>query len=281
MSETLPNLPRVAWWQHVRNWLLSKVAVRIYWFVNIALLAGTAIWILRDGKFSEGVATFAKHIAAVGSDRSPLAVVQPLMWPRVDALWFVLITGAASTAGILAGLVAGSSAHRGLRSWLALMLLTAGWLTLFTTWPELAWRGQAWRLRGSVSEFELVHRELTSNWPKEDGQIDSIGPYMAYPIGNPRLLMLLKTPQVAATSVSTIERGEKTDMRFQLAGNDEGVWLVRETGVDQPQAFFSGLDGEYIPIKYAPLLPSWFLVQYKFAPILPDESREISRPLRK
>jgi hypothetical protein len=196
-------------------------------------------------------------------------------------LWFVLITGAASTAGILAGLVGGSSSHRGLRSWLALMLLTAGWLTLFTTWPELAWRGQAWRLRGSVSEFELVHRELTSNWPKEDGELPAIGPYMAYPIGNPRMLMLLKTPQVAATSVSTIERGEKTDMRFQLAGNDEGVWLVRETGVNEPQAFFSGLDGEYIPIKYASLLSNWFLVQYKFAPILPDESREISRPLRK
>jgi hypothetical protein len=200
------------------------------------------------------------------------------MWPRVDALWFVLVTGIASSAGILAGLAAGSSTHR--RSWLALMLLSAGWLTLFTTWPELSWRGQAWRLRGSVAEFESIHRELTTKWPKEDGQLDAIGPYMAYPIGNPRMLMLLKAPQVSATSVSTIERGEKTDMHFQLAGNDEGAWLVFETDVHEPQPFFSGLDGEYIPVKYSLLLPDWFLVQYKFAPILPDATPEISQPRR-
>ncbi len=283
MSETLPNPPRIAWWQHVRNWLLSKVAVRIYWFVNIALLVGTAIWILRDGMFAEGVLGFVKHIYAFFGDKSPFAVVQPLMWPRIDGLWFVLVLGIISITGILLGLIVGAGVHRGVRSWLLLMLLCAGWLTVLTTWKELVSKGRIWRAMASVSEFDEVSKRLLAHWPNQDGDLAELGPYMAYPISRPRTLMMLKNPQVPGTSlaVSTIERGAEDDLHFQLTGNDLGFWIVRDLKADdEPRGFFSGLEGEYIPVQFTELRPGWFHVLYGYAPILPDENREISRPRR-
>jgi hypothetical protein len=54
-------------------------------------------------------------------------------------------------------------------------------------------------------------------------------------------------------------------MHFQLAGGEEGVWLVREVN-DEPQAFFSGLDGEYIPVQFRRVKEGWFVVRYIYAP---------------
>jgi hypothetical protein len=172
-----------------------------------------------------------------------------------------------STIGIAAGLVAGSGQHRNVRSWLVVTLLMAGWLTLFTTWPEIVWRGQVWRVRGNVAEFERVADKLLAAWPDNDGDLPGLGPFMAYPIGKPRTLMFMTTPTVPGTSVEfkVIERGEEDSLHFQLAGNEEGVWLVRETG-DEPQPFFSGLDGEYIPMQFRRVKPGWFVVRYIYAP---------------
>jgi hypothetical protein len=253
--------------QHLRALLLSRAFVRACWCANVLALLATAIWILRDSKFPDAVTAFGRHIAEVGGDKSPLAVVPPLLWPRVDALWCVLIVAALSTIGIAVGLIAGSGRHRNVRSWLVVMLLLAGWLTLFTTWPELVWRGQVWRVRGSLDEFANTADELLAAWPDNDGDIQGLGPYMAYPIGKPRTLMFMTTPPVPGTSlgIKVIERGENDSMHFQLAGNEEGVWLVREQG-DEPSAFFSGLDGEYIPVQFRQVSPGWFIVRYIYAP---------------
>jgi len=135
----------------------------------------------------------------------------------------------------------------------------------------------------SVSEFDEVSKRLLANWPNQDGDLAELGPYMAYPISRPRTLMMLKNPQVPGTSlaVSTIERGAEDDLHFQLTGNDAGFWIVRDLKAGEPRGFFNGLEGEYIPVQFTELRPGWFHVLYGYAPILPDESREISRPLRK
>ncbi len=273
MSETIPTpIPR-AWWQRLRGWLLSKVAVRIYWVVNVVLLLGTLGWILFDGKFHEAALQFIRHVRAFGNDESVLGVVTPLMWPRVDALWLVVVAASISAVGILAGLAAGSAQQRGIRSWLAVMILLAGWLTLYTTWPQIAWQGRVWRARSAISEFEKVSEALLADWPDSDGDLDGLGPYMAYPIGSPRTLMFMSIPRIPSTGyhVSTIQRGEEDTLHFQLAGNDEGVWLVRRSDDQGPQPFYSGLEGEYIPLRFHHIRGGWFLVQYMYAPIVPAE----------
>lgn len=262
-------------WKRVRGWLLSRNVIRVCWVMNVAVLLGTTVWILRDGKFAEGVVAFKRHIAAYGNEESALTVVPPLLWPRVDALWFVFITAVISSAGIFTGLVAGAGIHRGVRAWLVVMLLLAGWLTLVTTWPQLVWQGQVWRVAGAIPEFNQLSEKLLANWPDNDGDIDPLGPFMAYPIGKPRTLMLIKNPHVPGTdlTISLIERNTEETLLYQLAGNEEGLWVVKEQA-DEPQAFFSGLDGEYMPVHFRRLKPGWFLVRYIYAPTVMPESRQ-------
>jgi hypothetical protein len=272
MNQPSSGPERKSLWRRLSTWLLSRGAVRCYWCANAVALLGTTVWILRDGKFPDGVAAFGRHLAALRGDDSALVVVPPLLWPRVNALWCILIGAAVSTMGIAAGLIAGSGQHRNVRSWLVVMFLLAGWLTLLTTWPELVWRGQVWRVRGSIPEFEQLADELLAAWPDNDGDIPDLGPFMAYPIGKPRTLMFMATPQVpgANIEIKVVERGEQDSLHFQLAGNEEGVWLVRESG-DEPQAFFSGLDGEYIPVQFRCVKPGWFVVRYIYAPTVLGE----------
>lgn len=255
------------WRRFVRS-LLSKGVVRTAWLLNVAVLVATVVWLLRDGKFAEGAAAFNKHVSAIVGPGSPLTVVPPLLWPRIDGIWIVLVVGFLSVVLIISGLVAGSEGHRGIRAWLAAMILLAAWLTLFTQWPSIVWQGQAMRIRWSVAEFDALGQKLLADWPQNDGEIDNLGPFMAYPIGKPRTLMLVKTPLVPGTpfSLATIERGEVNDLYFQLAGNDEGVWVVRNPGDKEPKSFFSGLDGEYIPVRFKPLRDGWFMVNYIYAP---------------
>jgi hypothetical protein len=278
VTET-PDLSASNSWTHrLRKLLVSQGVVRTCWIVNGLLLVATLIWILRDGQFGQGLAAFQTHIGAFGSGKSPLVVVPPLMWSRVDALWVILIGGSVSMALIIAGLAIGSGIHRGTRAWLTLMLLVAGWLTLITAWPEISWRGQVWRVRGSVSQFAELTEKLTTAWPESDGQITELGGFMAYPIGKPRTLMLLTTPKVPGSqiNISTVERGDDDAFHYQLAGNDEGAWVVFDKQHESPQPFFSGLEGEYLPQKFATLAPGWFIVQYHYAPILPDTPMEVT-----
>ena len=268
VTEAFQQPTQTSRWQRLRGWLLSRSTVRCYWCVNVAVLLGTLAWILRDGKFAEAVTAFYRHLASLGNENSALAVVPPLLWPRVDALWLVLVAATLSAIGVVAGLVAGAGVHRGVRAWLAVMLVLAGWLTLITTWPEIAWQGQAWRVRGSIAEFDILAKDLLANWPANDGEFTGLGPFTAYPIGKPHTLMFMGNPPVPGTTlaISTIERGEADDLHFKLADNEAEVWIVRHISGDVPQSFFSGLYGEYIPVRHRQVRRDWFLVQYLYAP---------------
>jgi hypothetical protein len=267
--------------EKLRKWFVSRSVVRACWIINTLLLVATLVWILRDGLFAQGLAAFQTHLAAFANEKSPLAVVPPLMWSRVDALWAILVGGTLSMAIIVVGLAFGAGKHRGTRAWLVLMLLVAGWLTLITAWPEIVWRGQVWRVRANVTEFAELAEKLTTDWPAGDGQTPELGGFMAYPIGKPRTLMLLTTPEVPGSnlSISTIERDDVA-FHFQLAGNEEGAWVVFDKDPNAPTTFFSGLEGEYLPQKFAVLAPGWFLVVYNYAPILDMPTELNSVPLR-
>jgi hypothetical protein len=91
VGETAKQSTPVSLGQRVRGILLSRAMIRASWIINATVLLGSLFWILYDGKFAAAIAEFNKHISAIGSDTSPLAVVTPLMWPRVDALWVVVV----------------------------------------------------------------------------------------------------------------------------------------------------------------------------------------------
>ena len=127
-------------------------------------------------------------------------------------------------------------------------------------------------MQSNLPAIEKLATSLLENWPDQDGHLPEIGPFNAYPIGKPRMLMMLTKSNLSGTNikVSTIERGEGDDLYFQLADNDEGATLARLPQGNKPQAYFSGLEGEYQPFRHQLLGSNWFLVQYLYMPILDD-----------
>ncbi|TWU21278.1 hypothetical protein [Bythopirellula polymerisocia] len=249
--------------------LLSRQAVRIYWIVNVALLLGLIVWICRDGKFSQA-ARLTAQLTPWNESNLQYGALPSHLATRVQILHAMITVGLVTAAGIMLSLFWGASPNRSIRSWLALMFALAAWLTLYTSWSDFAWRAQAWRMQTSLPAMEKLATTLLENWPSQDGQLPEIGPFNAYPIGKPRTLMLLTKPKPSGTSVqiSTIERGEGDDLFFQLTDNDEGATLARFPQGSEPQAFFSGLEGEYQPVRHRALGQNWFLVQYIYVPIL-------------
>lgn len=259
--------------------LLSRRAVWIYWIVNIILLVGLVVWICRDGKFSQA-ARLTAQLSPWNKSDLQFGALPAHLATRVQILHAMIIAGFLSAAGILIALFVGADSNRGIRSWLSVMFALAVWLTLYTSWPAFAWRAQAWRMQSSLPAMEKLSTMLLENWPTEDGQLSEIGPFNAYPISKPRTLMLLTkpTPLGANFQISLIERGDGNDLYFQLTNNDEGATLARLPQGSQPQAFFSGLEGEYQPFRHLSLGKNWFLVQYLYVPILDYDPR--ARQLR-
>ncbi len=249
--------------------LLSRQAVTIYWIVNLTLFIGLLMWVGMDGKFSQA-ARLLSHVAPWDKSDLQIVTLPPMLSTRVYLLNALVIAGFISAVGIVCALFFGAGSTRSLRAWLAVMFVMAAWLTFYTTWPDYAWRAQAWRVSRSLPALELLARTLLDDWPSQDGQHPAIGPFNAYPIGSPRTLMLLTKPHLSGSNlrISTIERGDGRDLYFQLTGSDEGATLARITGRNQPHAYYSGLEGGYQPFRSHALGKNWFLVQYLYAPIV-------------
>ena len=148
--------------------------------------------------------------------------------------------------------------------WLLVALLVAAWLTLFASWPELAWRGQVVRLRNNLDGLMQLAESLRSDWPATDGERQGLGPFMAYPIGRPTMLMMLTTPNVPGTraSIASVERSDEGALRFELAGDEPGVWLEWHPADKAPQSFVGGLLDEHRIECSERLGLGWYLVRY-------------------
>jgi hypothetical protein len=234
--------------EKLRKWFVSRGVVRACWIVNALLLVATWVWILRDGLFAQGLAAFQAHLAAFGNEKSPLAVVPPLMWSRVDALWGILIGGTLSMAIIIAGLVAGSGIHRGTRAWLVLMLLVAAWLTLSVTWREVACHGLRWRASRNIEEFEKLANRLSSNWPERLEYYEDLGTVAPLHAKDIKKLVILHYPVIPGTcfKIQYAEREEQT-LYFHLA-NYEKAWLIRQNDDSLPRHLPIRAEGDYVRI---------------------------------
>ena len=106
---------------------------------------------------------------------------------------------------------------------------------------------------------------LSTNWPAGDGERVELGPFLAYPLGKPQVLLLLTQASVPHTNVSfsTVERSDQGGLRFQLTGNELGAWLEWHPSHDEPRGFIGGLLQRYELDRFSPLGDDWFLVRYK------------------
>src|SRR5262245_40857570 len=162
---------------------------------------------------------------------------------RVLLLTIAGIAAVVSAIGIFLGLFVGAHSHRRVRSWFAFTLLVAAWLTLLGSWRELAWHGQTFRMQHRLAAFETIAESLRSDWPTIDGERPHMGPFMAYPIGSPTMLMMLTKPDVleTKTSFASVEHDDDGTLRFELIGDEPDAWLEWHPPGSLPKSFVGGL----------------------------------------
>lgn len=191
----------------------------------------------------------------------------------------LIVCAVISLAGILIGLFRGARAHRTLRSWFALTAIIAAWLCIIVDWRDLGWFAQQQRLRFQVQSFNTIASSLAANWPQDDGHRSDLGAFMAYPIGQPTMLMVI-APTIGrnVTPIISVEKTNDGAMHFELGGNEAGVWLERHPGNQQPRSFTGGLQTDYRMTKSVPLTGGWFLCRYDAAAAQPDRSPQMLKP---
>lgn len=232
---------------------------RAMWIANLVALGVMTAWIVLDAKFPATAHVQKGQMHALAG--YTITERWPQLGPRVAMLWIVLIVGVISTIGIFITLFVGAARYRGLRSWLAFTFLIAAWLTLLVAGREFAWQGQRLRLRLSLSEFDAIAASLRDDWPATDGERAGLGTFMAYPQGQPRMLMMLTSetdPPIAA-----VERSDDGALGFELRGDELGAWLEWHPAGSTPRAFTGGLESEYDFGRAAPLGRGWYLVRYR------------------
>jgi hypothetical protein len=234
-----------------------------FWIVNLLALVGVCVWIFVDGQFPKLV-DISRILVSRGLDGD---WPQSLAWVPGRLPYFALLglVAVGSGIGILVCLFVGAKAQRSVRSWLAFTVLVAAWLTLAVTWRELSWHSQASRMKRQLSGLDFVVKSLQADTPTADSQRPDLGPFMAYPSGEPRTLILLTTPAIgdARVSVRAIELAAKGGVRLQLAGGESGAWLEWQPPGTVPESFRGGLMTQYQLERSAPLADGWFLVRYR------------------
>lgn len=159
----------------------------------------------------------------------------------------------------------GHASARSLRSWIAATTLCCVWLAAIVNWPTLAHFGKQHRLQKHVASFEPLAQSLQENWPNNDGTRSDIGAFMAYPAGQPSVLILLTLPSLTNTDASlvAIEKGRQQQLRFELAGSEHGDWLEWHPEGTVPASFVGGLRENYQLERFSKIRDNWYLAAYR------------------
>jgi hypothetical protein len=253
--------------QQLRRFLFSSTAIWHYVALNAAVFLAIGFWIFTDARFGDAADRLRVQLGSLLQFTSG-----PINDSRLAAsvLRLEVLLVLALTSGLLIGAatILGPPQRRRVPSWLGLTLVAAVWLTLWVTWPKLMWSGQIFRLRPEANDFQPLVSSLNNNWPDIDGSRDDIGPFNAYPAGNPRVLQLLterRSPNGGAT-YSLIERINTDGIGFGLTGRDLGAWLEWHQSGDLPHSYVGGLGQRHDLARFEPLGDDWYLVRYQQTP---------------
>lgn len=259
-----PEATNVPLTSRFRRLVFCPAAVRSYWAINALSLTAIAVWIYNDGRFAQASSRLIHRLLfAIG--RAPELGPEPQLASRVLALSCLAAIAVASGVGVCFALFLGRSEHRRVRGWLGLTVLLAAWLTLYATWPELSWRGQASRVDDELPQLQTLITTLTKNWPTQDGESSELGAFLAYPAERPQTLLLLTqvNPPGTKLAITGVERSNDGALRLQLAGSEIGSWLEWHPIADEPRAFVGGLLQRFELDRFQQLDENWYLVRYK------------------
>jgi hypothetical protein len=245
---------------------LARNALLLAWAVNLASLVAAVLWVYCDGRswghiariyYQLGLSEPLLNSSDVGAARNSLGGRVALVGLAAAACSFMVM---------FAGLLIGPARFRSTRTWLLFIAITSGWLGLFAAWSEVYWRGQQNRVDGSLQAFEALAEKLSANWPRSDGEIEGVGAFLAYPHGDPAMLLFLGAGTVpnSPIRISAVERSAGGVLRFELGASEGGAWLERHLDGGVPGSFIGGLESSYAATRYEQLAPNWFLVRYRW-----------------
>ena len=262
---TAPTNPRG---RSAASWGLSFL-----WGVNVCLLVGSVVWIAIDPVVARHLAYEQDRLALRSRvELIDLGQVKPQVDPvatdsaRARALSIITWLAIGCVAAVGLALVFGPQRHRRLRSWIAFTTLVAVWLGLAVAWRDVAWAGQRYRLSREAASLEPIAAALRERWPQSDGSdVPGLGPFMAYPPGQAKMLMLLHQvrPEGSSNAISAIERSDAGGLRFELADGDAGAWLEWHPAGESPASFRGGLEGAYELVRASDLGDGWYLARYR------------------
>lgn len=260
-QRTEPNSRRLC----SRVWsLVCEINPIWFWSINLVAIVAAFSWLLIDARFEASIEWW-QFENSVETDTRRILDMGDWWWLGLRNKFVVLLGVLVSGASMLMAirLWFGQQDSRSLKSWLISISIVAMWVTLFTSWQDIAWFGKHQRLQSILSEFELVANDLKNDWPAADGDRPVIGPYMAYPVGNPRTLILLTLPilEKSPTTFGVIE-GDDDVIRFELVGSEKGDWVEWHPNGTRPKNFFSGLGEPYTLKRFQSLTDDWYLVRY-------------------
>ncbi|PQO42130.1 hypothetical protein [Blastopirellula marina] len=269
-----PLAPRRSRWSQLFTailWLRDLTLRRhplFWWSINAAALLLLAGWIIWDARFSStwDQLEYEFGLAPDTSKLDEFASTFLLQW-KIYLLAGSLIVATVSLVLMTIGLTMGARGHRALSSWMVALSLGCCWLGLATGWSEMVWVGKRLRIDSHVAAFQDVTQSLKNDWPDQDGERPPLGPFMAYPAGKAKTLILLTTPELEqhGLTFSSIERSDHGGIRYQLSGNERGVWLEWHPDGQEPASFVGGLLEPHYLQRSVSLGDGWFLTRYEQA----------------
>lgn len=242
----------------------SSISILVIWCINLLMVGGLVGWLYLDPRFDASIDWWRYHTGEGTFDL--IGNMSDWQWLTLRNAAAIILLAIATVSIVVVSyrVTMGRRHDRNTRNWLLLTSIFAMWMAILLGWQDITWLGKQHRILSMLSAFDPVVEKLRTEWPREDGELDLIGPFMAYPVGSPKTLILLTLPelQMPSTTVAVIEGG--TDViRFELVGTEHGDWIEWHPDDSQPRDFISGLYETYRLQKSRQLTPNWHLARYE------------------
>jgi hypothetical protein len=137
---------------------------------------------------------------------------------------------------------------------------------LISSWPEIAWQAQGWRLARITNKLEQLIQEQPINRGPDVGETQ-FGYANTYQGASGTTVMLLARFDVPNSHISfrRVELSTGDTHRFELSGSEQGAWLEWRPRGSEPQPFVSPVFQQHHVDRFKSLGSDWFLVRYKGA----------------
>ena len=239
---------------------LLRVLFLSFWVANGAIWIGLVAWVATQPDALRDLESI--QLLAISMASSDVAQSTEMIKKWIG---LVLIAAAITGMAMLFSVIAGTRGFRTVRVWMLLIVAACGWLTLGLGIRDLHWHGQQYRTMRHLQELNEFASSLNDQWPTQDGDLEFVGPYLAYPKSKPTTLLFVGSPAMPGTELklTAIERTADGILRFELAGGEQPSWLVWQTSNAMPGDFTSGLATRYQVDRSAQLARNWYLVHYQ------------------